>query len=1290
MDTRDKHDFEDDVMKEEEETKVMHNDHIVNMDQIDEKVLQIGNFVSYTDCDKDTIHCTAVNRLLLLLAYYKKIQSTVISEATVTMYEYMTSLNNNYKLSDVMEDWYHFKKAHTLNKNNITHFENCQEINCVNTQYCMYLNRYQRDRCREIYKLNEEVDCNNIILMDQMDSIHAYIFHAIPSRLSAALQNQYIMSTVNDNNVANDATEDQWSNKPQSVADCTVSQIIIIVNHIITDVNKLQKLLPDIIEYIRQNELNGQKITNTSRKHFMKDAAAHFDNKKLTIQFGKLYSAITKYDVSKFMRHNNNSPKYLSECTVDEIVAILNDYILDNLDSTDLKAQKCNVFEFIKAYKFDGEQIMNRRKEFILKLKEYLNDPKLSGQIAKLHKQIINYQFSSRDEILQRQKSAVEQLKPNNKFVSSNTNSKNYSFGTQYRYTPNLSYHPLYIQPKFTSLKEEVIEYFTEINRQNDANTLLCAQLTNMDKIENVLQPLSFELITNQIHQNSKDIVCGFLKNLYYEKNIPDNVYNVVLFYYYDIQNSAKILWNDQHKKEEKTELFQIIEIESENCTKIRRRMKDFKLHIFHYLPTDFHFYSNCTLIILLDLFFDQKCCAIRESLRQYFQSIDYVKLVQQLKIMLEGAQDKLLRIITNVYKNTIELEPYLNIHKSKSIPWSPRIRTRLQEVFAQEEKRQTVDTKIIRCLVDAFYLISEFNKNVFYRVTIRQKCDKSLRATAENWVHRRAVCSGTKQWHVLSTADKIRQLKSIFKIDSVHDLQILYQQVKSLFINQVTTILQRTVQQNKISYIELTNSKRFEPYVHKANIKCRTNSVKRLKAFWYHGMNDDHGIPVGDTMNTNHVIALTCYSHCAELCTAFRETYRSKHQNETMAEQKKRHAAYSYMGKLLYQSFVFFASRDCQVQILYHGMSVQLSFPTLYCVFDAPTSTTTAASVASGFCNDQGIVAKFESCDSLKNIRSLDMSLFTCFDNEEEHLIFETRLHIKDIFIPSENVWIGKKWMNKLSLYDLLIHANDIYDECLLKKKNQKNLCKTLKHIMNDDAYSVSPSVYLNSLINTIVFQNKKIWLNAAQLRKLSYHDLQTLFLDDNNQFGELIQYLRDKCSVKVCPIFMSKWIMSDGTFDLIERVTKKYDNLRIYGSLVTFVTPNKKRISFRPQLTMVHDLFDIQMQLIDTSDVEQIRIHFNVACKQLNGFYTSLHPRWMNIDHYNAWDITLPQRNIKSMDTNTISLEMSVMLHNFESFGINCNDFVSNLEPITQEIVQIKKSYKCADILSLVYGMS
>eukprot|EP01084_Bolivina_argentea_P261051 441018_1 len=206
-------------------------------------------------------------------------------------------------------------------------------------------------------------------------------------------------------------------------------------------------------------------------------------------------------------------------------------------------------------------------------------------------------------------------------------------------------------------------------------------------------------------------------------------------------------------------------------------------------------------------------------------------------------------------------------------------------------------------------------------------------------------------------------------------------------------------------------------------------------------------------------------------------------------------------MARLLYEAFVFYASKDSCVKILYHGLSIPLLFKTLYCCFNAPTSTTTASSVATEFGADMGIILKFKSSESSEYIRTLDMSLFSCFERESEHLIFETRLHVNDIFIPTERLWIGSKLMNILSLYDLLAHGNIVHQKRLLKQSNQKRLCKLLKSIQ-DNAISMQ-SPYAKSLILALTVENDKLWLNIQQIQQLS-NDLRALFVGVNDEFGE------------------------------------------------------------------------------------------------------------------------------------------------------------------------------------------
>eukprot|EP01084_Bolivina_argentea_P048372 89132_1 len=607
--------------------------------------------------------------------------------------------------------------------------------------------------------------------------------------------------------------------------------------------------------------------------------------------------------------------------------------------------------------------------------------------------------------------------------------------------------------------------------------------------------------------------------------------------------------------------------------------------------------------------------------------------------------------------------------------------------------------------LIDTFYWISGFNKKRFYEVNVQGKNFKKLfDVTAINWFNNMATISGTESWNKLSVQHKINKLRkipAIAKVESMIDYDALYEQVKSFFIQQATNVLILLERLNKESFIELQNLQRFEYYADKGKAKCSTNSVKNLKAVWYHGINEDHGIFLNDPIKLKHVIALILYSNCSDLCTAFRETYRRQDQTEKQSAQNNRHKMYGQMGKLLYESFVFFASTKSEVQTLYHGMSVELLFPTMYCAFDAPTSTTTASSVAMTFCNGQGILVKFESSNSSKHIRTLDMSLFSCYDTEEEHLIFETRLRIISIFVPAEKgLYIRDKSMWPLLLYDALVHGIIIHKKVLLKKKNQTALLKMLQNIMKNKP--PTKSQYYNSLLMALTTEKKKIWLNKQEIDRL-VPSLKEMFIGKDNDFGAYIKYLKSKSDLVICPIFRTKWVMSGPTFDLIARVSESNnktmccrngnnDNIVLVGEVVKCKLSSTKQIIFRPQFTKIEGIFDVKMMLVDVFDDKPIKVHFNLEfeCRELENYYTSLHPREMHVKNYNSFDVTLPSIDTLIEQITTASLEMTIMLHNFEDFNIEMDDFdVLNCTVMSQNMEQ-SRMHKLSDWLSMFYGVS
>merc|ERR1712228_1065276 len=147
---------------------------------------------------------------------------------------------------------------------------------------CQIMRRHQRDREKEEFDAsnNEEIDIKNIILNDKLDSIHSFIFHSIQRR------RKYVaFGDIEDEK--EESVDDIFSNAPQSIERCNTNQIVYMLDaHIFDNLKekikvKLKEHKQSIIEYTKENEIDGNKLNEMKRKKFMNDIAAHLKNKKL-------------------------------------------------------------------------------------------------------------------------------------------------------------------------------------------------------------------------------------------------------------------------------------------------------------------------------------------------------------------------------------------------------------------------------------------------------------------------------------------------------------------------------------------------------------------------------------------------------------------------------------------------------------------------------------------------------------------------------------------------------------------------------------------------------------------------------------------------------------------------------------------------------------------------------------------------------------------------------------------------------------------------------------------------
>eukprot|EP01083_Nonionella_stella_P070942 190156_1 len=136
-------------------------------------------------CDDNVANCNAIKNIIHLLEFYKRHQTTLLNneESVIPLFEHISSLKN-YGIAIFMDDWYHCKTNHFKTAKDIRYFQSIEAINCDHKS-CVYVRRYERDRTRSPqHVLHEEIDYKNMILMDELNSIHTFIFHWVSSRIT--------------------------------------------------------------------------------------------------------------------------------------------------------------------------------------------------------------------------------------------------------------------------------------------------------------------------------------------------------------------------------------------------------------------------------------------------------------------------------------------------------------------------------------------------------------------------------------------------------------------------------------------------------------------------------------------------------------------------------------------------------------------------------------------------------------------------------------------------------------------------------------------------------------------------------------------------------------------------------------------------------------------------------------------------------------------------------------------------------------------------------------------------
>eukprot|EP01084_Bolivina_argentea_P104392 186924_1 len=174
----------------------------------------------------------------------------------------------------------------------------------------------------------------------------------------------------------------------------------------------------------------------------------------------------------------------------------------------------------------------------------------------------------------------------------------------------------------------------------------------------------------------------------------------------------------------------------------------------------------------------------------------------------------------------------------------------------------------------------------------------------------------------------------------------------------------------------------------HVKNIKCQQISYN-ISPFQV------YGIRKGQSISSNHLIAMMIYCDEDMLQRSFTATYR-KINSETDESLKTKHSNYFHLGRLLRELVECFGTVSLSNNLepwgditVYHGVSEKMQFSCLDTRFNGPTSTTTDFAVAVNFCGNTGMILQLQT-DHFWAYKENNFAYFDChwlsdFPNEQE-----------------------------------------------------------------------------------------------------------------------------------------------------------------------------------------------------------------------------------------------------------------------------------------------------------------
>eukprot|EP01084_Bolivina_argentea_P254811 428457_1 len=340
------------------------------------------------------------------------------------------------------------QESEEINLNNIKSIKECtakQIVYIIDKYILNKLNKIQLDKNRDKildYFMKENLNGNKLFQMNRKEfganiikqcNGNNKLNGAAMKLLKSIKEFDIINISYNNNNLPirklsvspqQSETNLLWNDNIKELKQCSYTQIIFILNeYIFKEINELKIKKYDtvrnnkelFIQYFEDKKLNGEYLCNIDRKIFGTQVVEYANNNlKLKGPSLKLLKLIKDFEFNKIITgaHMNyiTLPLYVEECTNEQLIYLLQNYILN--DDT-LKQHKDIFIGYFIDKTLDGKTLKQmKRKSFGSNIVEYVNgNKKLYGPAMKLFNKINNYKDLKDINIKQEEKEKDKEKK---------------------------------------------------------------------------------------------------------------------------------------------------------------------------------------------------------------------------------------------------------------------------------------------------------------------------------------------------------------------------------------------------------------------------------------------------------------------------------------------------------------------------------------------------------------------------------------------------------------------------------------------------------------------------------------------------------------------------------------------------------------------------------------------------------------------------------------------------------------------------------------------------------------